>query len=129
MDRQEAFEKATKGILRQGAPAVSAGGLGCSYRTKEGLKCAIGQLLPENTPQEVWDAQCSVPTFFAQYPDVARQFGDMIFYIDLQGVHDGVFQFYKHDEEKWLHAFIAESIRFAAVYDLDINFLKEKSNA
>lgn len=53
--RQDAFDRSTRGIIKQGGPAVQAThgedsslpDLMCAYRTREGRKCAIGQLLSD----------------------------------------------------------------------------------
>jgi hypothetical protein len=42
---QEAFDVSTRGIIAQGGPAYEYGN--CLYRTKDGKKCAFGQLIPD----------------------------------------------------------------------------------
>lgn len=44
-NRQRAFDKVTKHLLKQGNKAMQ--GDGCAYRTDEGLTCAIGCLIPK----------------------------------------------------------------------------------
>lgn len=43
---QEIFDTAVSGVIAQGAPALNANGM-CSYRTETGLKCGVGQLIPD----------------------------------------------------------------------------------
>lgn len=42
---QEIFDKCVGGLIQQGVPAIGA--YGCMYRTEDGLKCAVGQLVPD----------------------------------------------------------------------------------
>ena len=44
MKEQEVFDRVARHLLKQNAKATSPRG-GCSYRTKEGLSCAVGCLL------------------------------------------------------------------------------------
>jgi hypothetical protein len=43
---QEVFDTAVGGVLRQGRPSVTEDGL-CCYQDADGMKCAIGHLIPE----------------------------------------------------------------------------------
>jgi hypothetical protein len=49
MTPQEAFEKAAKHLIAQGEPAgqMVNGSWRCYYRSPDGLKCAIGALIPD----------------------------------------------------------------------------------
>jgi hypothetical protein len=46
MTKQEMYEIIRAGMLAQGKPARSPEG--CKYRTREGLKCAVGMLIPDS---------------------------------------------------------------------------------
>jgi len=45
---QEIFDKAAIHLLTQGKPAVTPDRNKCKYRTDEGLKCAVGGLIPDD---------------------------------------------------------------------------------
>lgn len=47
MTDQEAFEKAARGVIAQGRAALTLSG-GCRYRTPDGCKCHVGQLIPDD---------------------------------------------------------------------------------
>lgn len=46
-DRQDIFDRALAHLRAQGKPALNGDGPDCLYRTPEGLKCAIGGLIPD----------------------------------------------------------------------------------
>lgn len=49
MTNQEVFDKVVKHLRAQGRKAVSDSmAATCRYRTEEGLKCAVGCLIPDN---------------------------------------------------------------------------------
>lgn len=47
MDKQQIFDTVATHLLKQGKPALSAEGY-CRYRTDDGLKCAVGVLIPDD---------------------------------------------------------------------------------
>lgn len=56
MTRQQIFDAVVEHFIKQGAPAViqhGASEITCCYRTPDGLKCAIGALIPDElyTPE------------------------------------------------------------------------------
>jgi hypothetical protein len=55
MNRQEIFNKAYLGILAQGQCSTNVAG-GCVYRNKDGMACAVGQLIDDDTAK-LWDSQ------------------------------------------------------------------------
>ena len=55
MNRQEVFNKAVKGLAAQGFQSSRNKDKTCRYRGPEGLKCAVGHLIPDEvdcTPLE-----------------------------------------------------------------------------
>lgn len=50
---QEACDYAVKKIVEQGGMCMSGGD--CVYSDGHGRHCAVGWLLPESSPDEVWD--------------------------------------------------------------------------
>lgn len=91
MNRQEIFNKVVKHLLTQNERAVDKDGF-CSYKTHNGLKCAIGALIPDGHPAQ--HASCSVSmSFFAEY-DLKEYLcikdeSDVSFLWALQRIHDG----------------------------------------
>ena len=83
--RQEAFDTALTHLRVQGRRAVDEVGR-CMYRTKTGLKCAIGALIsddkysPHLEGMSVGESEVYV-TFNANKSDIE-------FYVDLQDIHD-----------------------------------------
>jgi hypothetical protein len=45
LTRQEIFDKAVGGVIKQGARSVEDGA--CVYRTEDGRKCVVGQLIDD----------------------------------------------------------------------------------
>lgn len=47
MNAQEIFDKVATHLIQQGEPAMNSNG-DCVYRNDQGLKCAVGCLIPED---------------------------------------------------------------------------------
>lgn len=51
MNHQDLFDKVADHLLTQGARSINlidvSGDMGCAYRGEDGLKCAIGALIPD----------------------------------------------------------------------------------
>lgn len=54
LTEQEIFDRVAQHLRQQGAQATRAGG-GCLYRTREGLMCAVGCLIPEDQYRPEFD--------------------------------------------------------------------------
>lgn len=50
MTKQEVFDKVAEHLLTQNAKATEGGF--CRYKTKSGLKCAVGCLIPDGHPAQ-----------------------------------------------------------------------------
>lgn len=48
LDRQAAFDTMLAHLRKQGKRATNPGGTSCRYRTSDGLKCAVGALIPDH---------------------------------------------------------------------------------
>ena len=92
MDAQQIFDTVVRHLHQQGGPALEDGR--CQYRTADGLKCAVGCLIPDEIdPYEVENLSdgCDSPRFRSW----ARDHGliDLVVHsdllADLQGAHDG----------------------------------------
>jgi hypothetical protein len=77
MNYQDIFNKVSTHLLEQNEKAVTvcsvSGETSCRYKTPEGLKCAVGALIPEGHSAE--DAQMNVDDLLVNYPDLATLFG------------------------------------------------------
>lgn len=92
INRQEAFDKSTRGIIAQGGPAIS--GNKCAYRTPEGRKCAAGQLMPDDKYNRHMEGRSvaaeEVRTAFGFQPfsPDTKEDTDLWYLRALQGAHD-----------------------------------------
>lgn len=58
--QQEMFDKSTRGIIKQGKPAIrqqddNRGSWVCVYRGVDGCKCGIGQLIEDKDYNSTWE--------------------------------------------------------------------------
>lgn len=94
MDRQGIYDKVKAHLLKQGQKARRAGASldSCFYRGHNGLKCAIGALIPDELYKLSME-QKSVSGLIREYPEVGRLFEvksaeDLRFLSYLQSIHD-----------------------------------------
>jgi len=81
--KQEVFDTVVSALIKQGHPSIDTSG-GCLYRGPDGLKCAIGHLIPDNvyTPD--------MENVSADHLAFTKTLGvDVKFVEDLQRAHDG----------------------------------------
>lgn len=84
----------------------------CLYRREDGLKCAIGALIPDEEYRSSFEGN-AVRMIYKDVP--ALQSVDLPFLQDLQFLHDD------HDPPYWPR----ELKRFAAKYEVDAKVLEE----
>lgn len=88
MTKQEIFTKAYLGLKGQGfAKAYSESRQGCQYRAPDGLRCAIGHVLPDELYVEMFDEKFLSGSELKQYVSIFDEVPDE-FLDDLQGIHD-----------------------------------------
>lgn len=89
--RQEIFDIAYRGLASQGWKQSSNASGSCAYRGKNGLKCAIGWLIPDEKYKRHMDRGNSS---IDHKPSVVNAAGinksDMSFAVALQMIHDEV---------------------------------------
>jgi hypothetical protein len=85
MTNQEAFNKVVIGLRAQGRPSINPNSV-CMYRNSEGLKCAVGILIPDEEYRPEFDCNLDLINVIEQVP--ALQSFDRIFLNSLQYVHD-----------------------------------------
>ena len=94
MNRQEAFDKALKGVMAQNCASYE--NHSCKYRDKNGNRCGVGHvirgLLPENSP--IWGLNLDVEDLAiaveeAGHSDLASFLYEQHYFLDaLQYAHD-----------------------------------------
>lgn len=87
MNKQEKFNKVVNHLLIQKTTAKENGM--CRYKTKDGLKCAFGALIPEGHNAEYLIA--SIKQLMGLYPDINDIVGqDYDLLRELQEIHDWI---------------------------------------
>ncbi len=90
MTNQEIFDKVSEFLIKQGKPCMTD--VGCTYRGPDGLKCAVGCVLPDELYHPGMDTSDDggIHTIWWKYPEVAGYFGQvkLPFLQELQKVHD-----------------------------------------
>ncbi len=92
MNRQEAFDKAYKGIVAQGCISLLDNSFNCAYRGADGAKCAVGHLI---TDEQITKYAIGNTVAVYSFPEelIAELLPEdddaMLFFEELQGVHDG----------------------------------------
>lgn len=87
--KQEVFDAVVKHLLTQGQQSIDKNGWNCLYRNDNGLKCAIGALIPdsmykssmENVPVAVLISNGEIPELFDESIPA-------VFLRQLQNIHD-----------------------------------------
>lgn len=89
MNKQEMFNKVWLGLQAQGWKQ-SIIGTTCRYRGPEGLKCAVGHLIPDDKYQSYWESS-SIAYLIGRFPlllGMQLTEEDMEFLEHLQRAHD-----------------------------------------
>ena len=113
LTKQDIFNTAANGMLKQGKKSEdSEGSSECLYRGPNGLKCAVGMLIPDDLYKARFEGQkVSDPSLIKALVKIGLPntvvFADFLDH--LQGVHDD------HHVEDWDR----ELVNFAHHYDLN----------
>lgn len=98
LTNQEVFDKVVKHLLTQKARAVvgDPDNQSCRYRTAEGLKCAVGCLIPDDM-YSIGMENNSIGSLLSAFPRVDQLLEGVDYNLlaDLQCIHDG------DEPEKW----------------------------
>ena len=88
MTPQEIFDTVVRHLYAQGEQAVTAYGA-CRYRTRTGLKCAVGCLIADEDYQESMEGNLSVLlAHYTNKPSIAALVQHYYLLADLQLAHD-----------------------------------------
>lgn len=110
MNKQEIFDKVYLGLKSQDfKPSML--GTSCAYRGKDGLKCAVGHLIPDELYDPTWEesggtAVYNLPSNVKQFLGIFNQ-EDLEFIDGLQWVHDSC-EFSEDDMQTRLKNFASE---------------------
>jgi hypothetical protein len=90
MNPQEIFDTVAAHLIKQGRRAMSTSSSTCAYKNSDGLQCAVGVLLPEDTPAEILSSRHTISALLGTYPGVLpvwmKEQEDLL--MSLQKVHD-----------------------------------------
>jgi len=86
MTNQEYFDTVTRHLLNQNEQSIGDGGL-CSYRGTDGLKCAIGCLIPDDKYDPGLEGRGVLHP--AVYSLIGAQPDQTSLLLGLQSTHDG----------------------------------------
>ncbi|RWB08802.1 MAG: hypothetical protein EOQ39_18685 [Mesorhizobium sp.] len=89
MNKQEAFNTAYAGVIKQGKPSATKSG-GCLYRGPNRRKCGIGQLLTNKEAEGLDSRDTSSVRHLLRGGFLPNRFksADVDFFEDLQSAHD-----------------------------------------
>jgi hypothetical protein len=124
LNKQEAFDKAARGIILQGGPSREDGSACCLYRGPDGRRCAIGHLIPD----ELYDPDMegrgiTTPVVISPIRNFLTSQGwdseeDVYFLMGLQEIHDNASM-----SRDFINDFIEYAAMFAAKYNLNTSVL------
>ena len=89
--RQEIFDYVTPLLFKQGERSMLEGGTTCAYRGEDGMRCAVGFLIPDELYFDGLEGKSAMDV------DITKLLNNVIltddhlclFLTDLQDVHDG----------------------------------------
>jgi hypothetical protein len=133
MTRQEMFNKACLGVIKQGGPSVQTNpnteGLMCSYLAPSGSKCAVGHLMTEEELKVMGRFKGAVQDLAEGWADCLPfpewLVGDenLDFLSHLQDTHDNLMDF---EGAVFVSHFKSDMAKFAAFYSLTVPELEQE---
>lgn len=133
MTRQEMFNKAYLGVIKQGGPAVQSNpnteGLMCSYLAPDGRKCAVGHLMTEEELKVMGRFKGGVQDLADDWADCLPYpewlFGNenLDFLNHLQDTHDNLMDY---DGAEFVDVYKYNMAKFAAFYNLTVPELEQE---
>lgn len=113
---QKTFDKVAAHLLTQNQKAITVDGR-CKYRTDDGLKCAVGCLIPDDVYGPLLEDK-SILYLLTAYPelkDIPEINGFAMFLTELQHIHDN------YRVEEWY----SQLKSLAEEYELNTNVVNE----
>lgn len=115
-NRQAAFNTAYLATIAQGKPSVGARGF-CLYRGPDGLKCAIGHLIPDEKYHNLLESNSAGSCVIRDAVSAPQE--ERSFLAELQACHDSAASVHASDEE-FVRAFQEYCEKFAGTYNLTV---------
>lgn len=135
MNKQELFQQSVTKLFNQGKPSIRNdirnldGGPACAYRGGNGLKCAIGHLIPDENYDQKMEAK-SIDALLKEWPILADLFKitsseDQDFLFKLQKeLHD-----YIANDNDFKKSLLISARKLATDWNLDDKFMQKLENA
>jgi hypothetical protein len=119
MTPQEIFDKAVGGIVKQGKPGFDYSRGVCSFYTRDGAKCAVGQLIPDQLAQQ-WEAAPEPfnTLLFESYPEL---FQHREFINDIRLSHDRV-AVNTHHPHEFMEEYLHQMKKLAKRHNLEFKY-------
>lgn len=117
MNNQEAFDKAVSGVLKQASKSFDFDH-GCRYRGPNGLKCAVGHLIPDEIYKP--EMEIGIASLYQENLEITMLFKDVSLPMlrALQRAHDN------SSEISFVDDFKIKAFDIAAYYELNTDVLK-----
>lgn len=87
LTKQQIFDTVLTKLREQGVASETSDGQ-CLYRGPNGLKCAVGHLIPDNVFKRDWEHRNAGTLPDEAYQAMGVALSDRAFLIELQDVHD-----------------------------------------
>jgi hypothetical protein len=133
MTRQEMFNKAYLGVIKQGGPAVQSNhntdGLMCSYLAPSGRMCAVGHIMTEEELKVMGAFRGGVQSLADEwadclaYPEWLLGNENLEFLNHLQDTHDNLMEY---DGTDFVESYKSDMAKFAAFYNLTVPELEQE---
>lgn len=112
-DKQKIINTVVRHVLEQGEPSVIVYDYGvqlCAYMSPDGLKCAIGALIPDALYREEFE-KCSIRRLLRDYPEIFEDWEQLRPFLKrIQSAHD---LFSRDTIETWRKSFKNEMLQIA----------------
>lgn len=133
--RQELFDRAVGGVIRQGGPSVDPITGSCSYLGADGRRCAAGHLMDDDQIERVIEMGYNgrpISTVAGALEDLAEELGEEVtFAAFLQDCHDNAYSDTLPDKldptyvpRPFMESFRGQALRLARANDLDTKVLE-----
>jgi len=109
MNKQEVFDTVVNHLRQQGKKAFDQRLGRCLYRTEDGLKCAVGCLIPDNEYSRMMENRSHLNVDSPTLQKIIDQ-GNYELLISLQRVHDAL------NAQEWEQGFQRVATRFGLKY-------------
>jgi hypothetical protein len=117
MTKQEIFDTVAIHLIKQGKQSADASGA-CFYRSPDGLKCAVGCLIPDEVYRPKMEGR-SISTLFKNFSELNFLQPSVGLLNDIQRVHDNTYS----EGQIWTDAVVLRLRKIAEKYNLSTTML------